>query len=430
MMPAMGGDNAVPFAVPARFLLTGAGALAVAWSTLALRPGLVLGSYAAPGALAVVHLLTLGFGTMVLVGAMHQLVPVLLVTRLFSPRLGGPVFVLLAVGAAGVILGLALVRVLPLAIGGTLVLAGLTTFGANLLLTVRRAGRVDAVARAMVLAVAFLILTALLGLAIALARAWPALAGALGHATPLHLGLGLAGAFFTAIAGAGHKLLAMFGLAHGVGPARLNGLTGCVGGALAALALHVFLGPRTAGGALPTVASMLFTAAVALFVVDVATILRARMRRRLEPALRTYLCALAFVLPVPVLLLTGHVVPAVTATLLGFLPLAVAGMLIKITAFLAWQHRYAGRIGRSGGSGRVPVLADMTRPGLARATAAGLGLGTAALLAARATGVPSLAAVAGTLGALGAWSLVAHLAWIVLGRHVARTPSPAREVTA
>lgn len=424
MTAALQGDNAVPFWVPARFLLTGATALALAWTALAVRPDLVLGHYGVPGALAVVHLLTLGCFTLVLVGAMHQLVPVLLVTRLAAPRLGGPTYLLLAAGALGVIFGLGLSRVALLAGGGSLVLAGLLLFGGNLVATVRGASRVDAVARAMLLAVAFLILTASLGLAIALTRVWPGFAALLGYVTPLHLGLGLAGAFFVAIAGAGHKLLAMFVLAHGVGPARLNGLVGCVTAALALLAIHAFAGPRLALGVLPTVAVALLAAAVVLLAWDVRAIVRARMRRNVEPAMATYLAAFVFLLPIPLLLLAGAVPAAVMVALLGFVPLAVSGMLVKITTFLAWQHRYASQIGKRGGPGGVPMLADMTRQPLARTTMAGFVTGGALIVIARWTGSPLLVAAAGTVGALGAWALLAHLAWIVWGRHVAR-PLPA-----
>ena len=104
----MGGDNAVPFTVPARFMTVGALSLAAFWSGLAVRPELLFAHPAVPGVLAVVHVFTLGFGASVLIGALHQLVPVLLITRLWAPGWGTATWATTSSGSLAIVVGFAL----------------------------------------------------------------------------------------------------------------------------------------------------------------------------------------------------------------------------------------------------------------------------------------------------------------------------------
>lgn len=406
--------TAVPFGLPARFLLTGVAALAFAGTSLAFRPELLLGSHLVPSALAVVHTLTLGFGTMVLVGAMHQLVPVLLVAPLHSTSYGGATYALLAPGALSIVIGFGMgYRVPWLAVGGILVLAGLAVFDVNLARTARSASDVGAVGRTMLTAAGYLTGTAVLGLLVATSRLVPGLAGPFGSATPLHLGFGFA-AFFLAIAAAGHKLLAMFVLAHGVSPLRLRVLAWLVHAAVALLALGTFTGATVAPAA-----AVLFAVAVATFTVDTIMIVRKRVRRRIEPSMRPYLAAPAFLVLAAVLGILGHGPAAVASLLLGFLPLAIAGMLVKVVSFLVWQHRYAPLVG----TGTVPMLRDMSLPSLDRVVSWSLATGAAACAVAMAGRWPVPAAIGAPLLMIGAWTLLAHVVWIVWRPH---TPAGAR----
>lgn len=141
MTSALAGGNAVPFAVALRFLLSGAVALAAFWTALLLRPSAAVGYAAAPDTLALVHVLTLGVGTLVLVGAMHQLVPVLLATHLHAQGWGLATFLALSMASLAVVLGFALgARPAWLAVGGTLAWLAVTLFVLNVGLTAARAG--------------------------------------------------------------------------------------------------------------------------------------------------------------------------------------------------------------------------------------------------------------------------------------------------
>lgn len=407
--------TAVPFAVPAPFLVVAPWAFAAACTALALHPGWALGYVGDPRLLAVVHGVTLGFAAMVLVGALHQLVPVLVNAPLRAPALGTATFGVYAVGVLGVVTGFARGFSVPwLAAGGSVALIALAALTVNVLATARASARPGASGHAVVASATYLTATALLGTLVALARVRPELAGALAFATPLHVGLGLAGAFGLALVGAGHRLLAMFALAHGVGDARVRVATASVHSAMALLALAAF-------ARLPLVPLALVALAVAAgaYLDDVRLLVRKRLKRRLETPLLTYLAGVAFV-PVALLLaLTGRWHAAVVALLMGTVVLAIGGMLVKIASFLAWQHRFAPRVGREA----VPMVRDLTRPALEGWTLGGLGLGAVALVAAFVAPSLPLVRIGATLQAVGALALALHVALVVFAPARAGVPA-------
>lgn len=442
MTGAMGGDNAVPFHVPARFMAVGALSLAAFWTGLVLRPELLLAHPAVPGVLAIVHVFTLGFGASVLIGALHQLVPVLLITRLWAPGWGAATWATSSAGSLAIVVGFALgSRPAWLATGGTLVLIGATILLVNLVATVRSARRVDAVAGAVLASAVALWGTVALGAAIALGRLVPSVALALGPVRPLHLTLGLIGAFALAIAGAGHKLLSMFVLSHGASNRPLRWVSGAVGAAVLLAAIGAwapaswratsFAGAGTTDWLARGVTVALGVALAAL-IIDVRAILARRVRRRTDVGVTTFLLGTALFVPAWTLLAFGRPADAVALLLTGSLALAIGGMMLKIVGFLVWQHRYAGLVGRDPTrASTIPMLADMIVPTLGWVTAGCL-LGASLLVTGvrLAHGDPaavpepqllSLARLAATVGSIGGWSLVAHLTWIVAGRHRSRS---------
>ncbi|MCB9740745.1 MAG: hypothetical protein H6747_15885 [Deltaproteobacteria bacterium] len=321
----MAGDTAVPFGVPARFMAVGALGLAAFWTSVAATPRLALAHPSLPGVLSLVHVFTLLFGAAVLMGALHQLMPVLLIARLRGAAWGGVTWAAATAGGATIVAGFALgSRSAWLATGGSLVLVAATLLLASLVRTARAAPRIDAVAATVLAAAAALWGTVALGGLVAAGRLVPALGAALGPVTPLHLTLGLAGAFALAIAGAGHKLLAMFVLSHGASPRPLRWIGASVGAAVALAAAAAWLPAdwrtATVAGADPATwatrgVTLALGAALAGLAVDVRAILARRVRRRPDPGVTTYLLGLAGLVPAWTLLALGRPADAVAVLL-------------------------------------------------------------------------------------------------------------------
>lgn len=353
MLPRAGAKGAPP-ALPIAALLAGAAALLAGAGWLAFAPRALLGAVNAPSLVGLTHVFTLGFVGLVFAGTLQQLPAVMLVTDLAWPRLGLVALPLLLAGAGSVVAGFAAgFAPLPLALGGAVVSLAWLLLLAQLVATALRRWPKDAAGQALVASVAFLALTVVLGFALAGARSAPGVAAALGYPVRLHLTTGMFGAFLLGIAGAGQKLLGMFALAKGTAQWRLRLLGLLVALALLAEALAAFarlpLGPRP---------QLLLAAAAALQLLEVRAILRVRLRRRLEPPIRRYVLAHAFLPAAGLLALAGLPAAAAAAFLVGFVGLAVSGMLVKILSFLTWTARFAGGAGVSAGA---PLLRDLFR---------------------------------------------------------------------
>ena len=406
MLPRAGAKGAPP-ALPIAALLAGAAALLAGAGWLAFAPRALLGAVNAPSLVGLTHVFTLGFVGLVFAGTLQQLPAVMLVTDLAWPRLGLVALPLLLAGAGSVVAGFAAgFAPLPLALGGAVVSLAWLLLLAQLVATALRRWPKDAAGQALVASVAFLALTVVLGFALAGARSAPGVAAALGYPVRLHLTTGMFGAFLLGIAGAGQKLLGMFALAKGTAQWRLRLLGLLVALALLAEALAAFarlpLSPRP---------QLLLAAAAALQLLEVRAILRVRLRRRLEPPIRRYVLAHAFLPAAGLLALAGLPAAAAAAFLVGFVGLAVSGMLVKILSFLTWTARFAGGAGVSAGA---PLLRDLFRGELEPVTTWALAGGAASLSATLALRQPALAPLAAGLLLLGSASQLAQAVHVVV----------------
>jgi len=406
VLPRAGAKGAPP-ALPIAALLAGAAALLAGAGWLAFAPRALLGAVNAPSLVGLTHVFTLGFVGLVFAGTLQQLPAVMLVTDLAWPRLGLVALPLLLAGAGSVVAGFAAgFAPLPLALGGAVVSLAWLLLLAQLVATALRRWPKDAAGQALVASVAFLALTVVLGFALAGARSAPGVAAALGYPVRLHLTTGMFGAFLLGIAGAGQKLLGMFALAKGTAQWRLRLLGLLVALALLAEALAAFarlpLGPRP---------QLLLAAAAALQLLEVRAILRVRLRRRLEPPIRRYVLAHAFLPVAGLLALAGLPAAAAAAFLVGFVGLAVSGMLVKILSFLTWTARFAGGAGVSAGA---PLLRDLFRGELEPVTTWALAGGAASLSATLALRQPALAPLAAGLLLLGSASQLAQAVHVVV----------------
>jgi hypothetical protein len=431
MMPALGASLS-------RWTLT---YFAAAFAALVAAEALVAGGLAypaapllAPGSLIAVHLVTIGWLSLLMLGALHQFLPVIAARPLASDGAALATLLLIGTGLVAMIAGFAAlggagtpVALLPL--GGSAVLAGFLCAIVNFIATLRAVRPLPLPARFVVVALGFLLLTALLGIgfgaafALAVPPAWLSALAAQG--LPLHLLSGIVGWFALTAIGVSYKLLPMFMLAEedrgrvGLGVLLLVAL-----GAAAAWAAGV-AGILAAGDwRLPgAVGKTTIAAGIVLYLWDMRRLYRSRLRRPLE--LNSLTAAVSFV-PLALALAGAAVLPlaphgadwtgaVVLLVLVGWLSFLGLGQLYKIVAFLTWLERYAPSLGRA----PVPRVQDLVDEAQARPWFALFLLG--ALVA---TGAALFGAL--WLGRLGAALLL--LATLAIGRELlrARRRAPAR----
>lgn len=329
----------------------------------------------APTTLLAVHLLTIGWLTILMLGALNQFVPV--ITAEGTPPGASALFSVLAIvlGLAGMEAGfLALDGRLPaswlssLPVGGTLVLAGVVSAALWLARILWRTRPLPFHARFVAAALVFLLMALGLGIVMALGFAAPGLIswpGPVAGGLRLHLLAGLFGWFLLMTIGVSYKLIGMFTLApeeRGIVGHAVLGLT--VGGLAAAwlLAFAMALGAPMPQAVLSSAAA-LFALGVAFYLGDMVRLYRARRRSRLElntlmaiPALVAL--ALSLVLAVA-LFATGFDERLAGAVgylyLFGWLSGLGLTQLYKIVPFLTWLERYGSLLGK----GPVPRVQDL-----------------------------------------------------------------------
>jgi hypothetical protein len=341
-------EQAPPVSVPFRFFLTAPVFLLLAAAALLWRGPEALAARLSPAAIAIAHLVALGFMAMVMIGAMMQMLPVLQGTPVPRPRTTA------ALTHAGVGLG-----TLALAAGflygerwllqaGALALAaGFLSFAAAVLVCLARAPRQNQAVVSMWLAFASLLVAVVFGLMLAALYGWGiALPNASVHS--LHPGWSLLGWTGLLVAGVGFELVPMLQMTpHYPKPmARYMGVAILAILALWSVALWIDEGRWgvVAAGCAAAVA-----AAYALFAL-VTVVLQQRRRRRLGDVTLDFwrvgmgsLIGASLAWGVRVAwpgagsaesldILIGVLV------MFGFAGSVISGMLYKIMPFLVWFH--------------------------------------------------------------------------------------------
>lgn len=350
-------------------------ALLLAECLMAAGYGYPAATLAAPETLVLVHIIAIGWLSLLMCGALFQFVPVLVARPLYSNSLPLAALGCLILGLLALILGFLKMAgqsefdLSYFPIATALLSAGFALVLWNLGHTIWFARPLALPARFVVVGLISVAATVLLGVTFALT---------LGGATdnrrlfdiaslglPIHIIAGLGGWLtFTAI-GVSYRLLAMFMLAPDLDGPTSRGALYFGAGALA-VAIVGGVGAILAGGDLTVVlcaAGLLGCLAIALYGRDVVFLYRARKRRKIE--LNSQMAALALVslaMAIALILLllgTGQFdqyVPAVLFLIsFGWLSGLGLSKLYKIVAFLTWLECYGPIIGKT----QTPRVQDL-----------------------------------------------------------------------
>lgn len=384
-------------AVPARFFVTaplfgvlaaalmlwaGPGPYAVRWST---------------SVLAATHLLTLGYMAMVMFGALMQVFPV--VVGQSFPRARGVsvvVHLLLTVGVALLVLGFLIAPARLTGVAAVVLAAAAGVLLAAAAAALARVGVRGPAARALALALAALLVTAGLGVWLALAYGG-AVPPALGWVDD-HVAWGLAGWLPLLVMAVGYQVVPMFQLTPAYPRWLRRGLGSWV---FAGLALGVALRHAPVPAWAPAIVFGLVAGALAAFA-GVTLELQRRRRRRLPDATVWYWqLGMAVLLAAAALWVAGRCWPALAADprwalllgalmILGFAIPVINGMLYKIVPFLVWLHlALAPGGGPRPEAGSAPHMRQIIPPRRAKAQFLVYAAGLALLLAGVAGAAPA-----------------------------------------
>jgi hypothetical protein len=345
------------------FILVGVVALLAGTVWLVTRPDLLATYHYNQYVIAVTHLYVLGWIGSVIMGAMYQLVPVALETKLHSERLARWHFPMHVVGFVGMVAMFQIWNMKQVGHFGSLMALGVGLFVYNLARTLRKIPRWNVVAAGIAASLFWLSLTILAGLYLACAKCWdfsPFEPIAQMHA---HAHLGGLGFFDIMIVTVSYKLVPMFTIGELQSARRAAWSLMLLNAGLAGAFVTILLSSPW-----KIVFALIILAGLLAYGWEITVILRARKRRSLDWGLRYFLTAIAVLIPGSVL---GIVLawPRLPATLLttqlenvygflafvGVVTFAILGMLYKMVPFLVWYASYSKAIGRS----KVPALAEL-----------------------------------------------------------------------
>jgi hypothetical protein len=169
------------------------------------------GHYFHPQILAITHMAALGWGTMIIMGASYQLIPVVLETEWYSTKLAWVSFSLFLPGLIALIYSFwVFVPGIHMQCGALLVLTAFILFTANVYLTAKQRKR-DTIHEDFIFSACLcLCFTAALGTAIVFNFTIPIFPQDQLHFLKIHAHLGIAGWFLLLIIGVSSKLVPMF----------------------------------------------------------------------------------------------------------------------------------------------------------------------------------------------------------------------------
>jgi len=320
-----------------------------------------------PDSLVVVHLIAIGWLSLLMLGALFQFVPVLIAGPIYSNALPLPTLALLLAGLAALLLGF-------LQLGGHIpgpyscFSAAAILLGSGFALALWNLGRTLWQARPLPLPARFVTIgllcagaTAALGIVFALvldgATDNPRLVDLTTYGIPVHAAAGLGGWLtFTAL-GVSYRLLAMFMLAPELDSARSRAAlySGTVALAVVILGGTAAICLGRGLNAVFAVSSLLGLCAVALYGADILHLYRARKRRKIELNARMAAVALTnltvLVLLSVALIALGRFEAQIGAvvflTAFGWLTGLGLAKLYKIVAFLTWLECYGPVLGKT-----------------------------------------------------------------------------------
>ncbi len=313
-----------------------------------------INQYFHPHLLAIAHLMALGWGTMIILGASHQLVPVIVEGRLYSLTLAHASFFLAAAGIPLLVYGFYVFNMgWPAKWGGRLVLLALLAYLVNLGISMSKGKSENVHALFVFTATLWLFLTALLGLVLVYNFTYPLMPHDSVHYLALHMHAGVIGWFLLLVMGVGSRLIPMFLISKYKNDQLLKVIYYLVNSALLGF-IVIYLYTRASElFFLPLLPLLL---AITLFIYYCYRAYENRLRRQVDGQLKISLLSVGM-LVIPLIFLfiiitsllvsdreqTALVLAYGFLIFFGWITAIILGMTFKTLPFMVWNRVYHQR---------------------------------------------------------------------------------------
>lgn len=328
-------------------------------------PGAFVQHYFNPRLLSITHLLALGWITMIIFGALYQLVPVILEIKLFSEKLSVTSFVSLAIGCILISVSFWKFQFSGMMhAGATFAVIAVSLFAVNIFATARNSAKKTIERKFILTSVVWLVFTVSAGMTLAINLSSPFLEVSHLELLKLHAHAGIVGWFMQLIIGVSSKLIPMFIVSHHLNENKLRISYYLINIGLLSFIISLFL--EYTPGVLFGV--ILVVAGISFFLSFVYEAYKKRVKRNLDLGMKQSMIAFLMLL-IPVLLslvfvselwdtgkLTIPLAVAYGSTIfIGFITSLIMGQTYKTLPFIIWLKVYRDKVGK----GKLPFPKDL-----------------------------------------------------------------------
>jgi hypothetical protein len=348
------------------FYLYAAVAFFVATILLLLFATSITGHFFHPHTLAITHIMALGWGTMIILGAGHQLVPVLIEGKLYSNKLAYTSFLLAALGIPLLVYGFYVFDMgWPAKWGGLLLVLAFIAFLINLAVSITKSKHENVHAVFVFTATMWLLATATIGVMLVYNFSDPFMRANSIEYLSLHAHLGIIGWFLLLIIGVGSRLIPMFLISKYNNPRRLWWIYALINGGLLAF---VFIFLYTRGKSFFLFPLSLVVIAIVLFGNYCYKSYQHRVRKKVDEQMKVSLLSVLMML-LPVIFIIVIIVLSIISSaensqlmiaygfniFFGWITAIILGMTFKTLPFIVWNKVYYQQAGK----GKPPNPKDL-----------------------------------------------------------------------
>ncbi len=324
------------------------------------------GHYFHPHILAITHTMALGWGTMIILGASHQLVPVLIEAKLYSNILAYISFILAAIGIPLLVYGFYIFDMgWPAQWGGCFVVLAILSYLINIAISMAKSKNESIHAMFVFTATIWLFLTAILGLVQVYNFTELILPSGSLHYLTLHAHAGIIGWFLLLVMGVASRLIPMFLISKYSNGRLLRWIYALINSALL-LFVVLFLYPGSE--VLLFIPEITVFSAIGMFIYYCHCAYKQRIRKQVDEQVKLSLLSVSMLL-LPVLLLIIVIVFLISSSVekvnlilaygflifFGWITAIILGMTFKTLPFIVWNKVYHHR----SGLGKTPNPKDL-----------------------------------------------------------------------
>ena len=309
-----------------------------------------------PELLAITHLLVLGWITMIIFGALYQLLPVIMEVKLYSESFAIASFILLGLGT--ILLAFSFWQFsfgTIMFVAATFVVVAVGLFVANVLFTAHSSTKKVIERTFIVTSTIWLLFTVLAGLTLAVNQVHPFLKTSQIELLKLHAHAGIVGWFIQLIIGVSSKLLPMFMVSHHVNTKKLTVAYYAINIGLIAGLVSLFL--QVKFGVI--LSALIIVPGIFSYLSFIYEAYTKRVKKQLDIGMKQ--TAFSFlILVIPFFLIftllfnfkfLNNLTPPLSvaygsAIVIGFITSLVMGQTYKTLPFIVWLKVYRGRIGK------------------------------------------------------------------------------------